>query len=386
VGKANGWRYLADFNTDWGQGYKALADFQAAHGIETVNLAGFVFYDPAAYGVDYTALTPLPITTTPAVFPARFAPPPGDYVISVSALDGIPLADPEMYDWFRWRAPDAVIAHALHYYHITPAETEVAWVAQCVTPTAPLDAAEMAAGFGRDNLRQITFDCTQAGIIPGAGAEAGVYVLHGALLEDTRAARLHYAAPSIRDTFVGQNLAAARLSYRQRAYRQSPAFALYRRAPGDFALPDSPAWVAPAGATLDEVMQQPAQWGALTLEGPLCFLGVDVQAAGGSLEVQTWWQVIGDPAGRPLSIMAHLLAADGAMLAGADGLGVPPEIWQEGDILIQRHHFDVPTTSAETAYILRTGVYWLDDGARWHIHTPSGGADALFVPLSQTQP
>ncbi|MBN2003417.1 MAG: glycosyltransferase family 39 protein, partial [Anaerolineae bacterium] len=118
AGRVNGWRYLADSNTDWGQGYKALAQYQAEHNLDSVRLASFVFYDPAAYGVTYTALTPLPVAETPAVFTSRLAPPPGDYVIGATVLDGIPLADPEMYDWFRQREPDAVIAGALHYYHI----------------------------------------------------------------------------------------------------------------------------------------------------------------------------------------------------------------------------------------------------------------------------
>lgn len=380
-GPRAGWRYLADSNTDWGQGYQALARFQQARALPTLRLSAFIFYDPALYGVDYTPLTPLR-GDTPAVFPARFAPPAGHYALSATPLDGIPLADPEMYDWFRWRTPDAQVANVLHYYHVTAEETGVEWVAQCLTPTAPLDAVEIAAGFGRADLRQFTFDCTQAWIIPGAGAQPGVYVLHGDWLADTLAARLHYAAPPILDAFIAQNLADARLSYRQRAYRRVPAFALYRRAPGSLTLPESQVWSAPAGAAPDTLLQQPPHNGAQALAGPLRFLGVTTQTADAGLDVQTWWQVTGPPPERPLSIMAHLLTREGAMLAGADGLGVPPEIWQVDDIVIQRHRFTMPENAPTASYLLRTGVYWLDDGTRWPIIAAPGDADALFVPLS----
>jgi len=96
-GARNGWRYLADSNTDWGQAFLALAEYQSEHNVGPVQLSAFIFYDPSMYGVDHTPLTPLG-GDTPAVFPSRLAPPAGDYAISATPLDGIPLADPEMYD------------------------------------------------------------------------------------------------------------------------------------------------------------------------------------------------------------------------------------------------------------------------------------------------
>ncbi len=120
-GADHGWRYLADSNTDWGQALKQLAEYQQANGIEQVQLSMFTFIDPAVYGVCYEALTPMR-GDTPAIFPSRFNPPPGDYVISATTLDGIPLADPEMFDWFRRRKPDAIIGHVMFYYRVEPAQ------------------------------------------------------------------------------------------------------------------------------------------------------------------------------------------------------------------------------------------------------------------------
>ncbi|MEA3341058.1 MAG: hypothetical protein U9R15_13930, partial [Chloroflexota bacterium] len=134
-GPDGGYRYLADSNTDWGQAYKDLARVQQEREIGPVRLSAFIFYDPAIYGVEYEPLTPLR-GDTPAVFPSRLNPPPGDYVISATTLDGIPLVDPEMYDWFRKREPDAKIGHALFYYRVPPRDPAPGWLAQCTAPAA----------------------------------------------------------------------------------------------------------------------------------------------------------------------------------------------------------------------------------------------------------
>ena len=81
------------------------------------------------------------------------------------------------------------------------------------------------------------------------------------------------------------------------------------------------------------------------------------------------------------------------MLGSADGLGSPPDIWQDGDIIIQRHRFalsqeQLSGLAGDFAYILRTGVYWLDSGERWRVVPGAGvesvpdNADALFIPLT----
>ncbi|MBN2006722.1 MAG: hypothetical protein JXA21_25435, partial [Anaerolineae bacterium] len=289
-----------------------------------------------------------------------------------------PLADPEMYDWFRQREPDAVIAGALHYYHITAGETRVDWVAQCVTPTVPLDGAAVADGFGRADMRQIAFDCAQSWIFPDD--PAGVFVLHGAWLADSRAARLHVTAPGIKDPFITRRLEMADLGYQQRAYRDMPAFALYRAA-AVITPPSTPAWIAPAETAPAQLISLAPSPSPQPLEGPLAFLGLTVEHNAADLDIVTWWKVTDAPEPRPVSIFAHLLTAEGVSLGGADGLGIPMEYWQPGDILVQRHTFRLSQGQIESAVILRTGVYGLDDGRRWAVASGTVGADAFFVPL-----
>ncbi|RME31896.1 MAG: hypothetical protein D6793_11785, partial [Thermoflexia bacterium] len=372
-GPDNGWRYLADSNTDWGQGYKDLARFQRERGLGIILLSALVpTYDPAIYGVRYEPLTPM-WGYTPAVFPSRFNPPPGDYVISATTLDGIPLVDPEMYDWFRKREPDARIAHVLFYYHVPSPDPAPEWVAQCAAPTAPLPPEALAEGFGRDNLRQVEFDCTQAWLYPGGGSTAGWYVLERGSATDAPFARTH--------------LAPARLSYEQKRRGALPPFRIYEW-PAGTSVRDSAALGLPEGVS-----------SPMLLDGPLTFLGAralpgesrtgsasfilrspgrDVLPEQGSLTVETWWQVTAGPITRPLSIMGHLLNGAGDLTGQNDGLGVSPVLWQPGDIIVQRHRFPSPPAGEELW--LRTGVYWLDTMERW----PVAGiprTDMLLIPL-----
>ncbi|MEE8390250.1 MAG: hypothetical protein V3S14_05555, partial [Anaerolineae bacterium] len=315
-GPAGGWRYLADSNTDWGQAYKDLAHFQQEQDLGPVRLSAFIFYDPAIYGVEYEPLTPMR-GDTPAVFPSRFNPPPGDYVISATTLDGIPLADPEMYDWFRQREPDARIAHVLFYYHVPPREPASTWLAQCTTPVPPLSPQVAAEGFGRDDLRLAYFDCTQAWLYPNGGQSPGWYAF--------------FRGAETEGDFVQAHRELAQTIYEQRVPRKVPSFAIdewsleasrhlmdnVRSGPVIVAPSD---W-APERAERDGKVVAPP----LSLSGPLAFLGyrldADTAVPGETLTLQTYWSIVDAP-DYPLSLMAHLLNKEGQPVAVSDGLGV----------------------------------------------------------------
>ena len=61
--------------------------------------------------------------------------------------------------------------------------------------------------------------------------------------------------------------------------------------------------------------------------------------------------------------MAHLVTVEGQALGVADGLSIVPSQWQAGDIIVQRHKFDV-ALKGQTLW-LRAGAYELDSGIRW---------------------
>ncbi len=355
-GAKNGWRHLSDSNTDWGQAYKDLAQFQAEKELGTLQLSAFIFYDPAVYGVDYTPLTPLR-GDTPAIFPSRLDPPPGDYVMSTTTLNGIPMVDPEMYDWFRKREPDARIGHVLFYYHV-PESSAGRWLAQCNVPVVPLTSESAHEGLGADALRLITFDCTQTWIYPNGGQSRGWY-----------ARRLNDESVNF---FTLEHLGLTRLAYEQRIPRKDPPFALYEwdtrsRIAALQTLSTDEVALLPAGhpPSTAEIRATPP----LELEGPLMFLGYRIEAPHTHPPVLwTYWTVT-EANTRPFSIMAHALDDTGQLLATGDGLGVSPDTLLPGDLLIQRHVF-TPELGHDTAMPwLQVGAYWLDSLERWEIIT-----------------
>jgi hypothetical protein len=352
-GPDGGYRYLVDSNTDWGQALKELAHYQDEHQIESVYLSMFTFLDPAIYGVRYQPLTPMH-GDTPAVFPSRFNPPPGVYVISTTTLQGIPLADPEMFDWFRRREPDARIAHVMFLYRVPPKTTPREWVAQCLIPVAPLSPDDIAEGFGRQDIRRVYFDCTQSWIVPDGGQSPGWYVF----FRDTVVRS---------EPFVQSYLAPARLVYEQKQSRSVPPFVVYEWADGDI-LDSTSIQTGTVAPSAWPPLQAEAEGKALTtplaLEGGPEWLGFQLNSsqvrAGQTTELETIWRVNRSPA-EPLSIMAHLIAQDGRAISIGDGLGVPIENWRAGDVIVQRHLLEIPPDTVPGVYWIQIGAYTLAD-------------------------
>jgi hypothetical protein len=354
-GPDGGWRYLADSNTDWGQAHKHLARFQEERGLESVHLSAFIFYDPAIYGVEYQPLTPMG-GDTPAIFPSRFDPPAGDYVISATTLDGIPLVDPEMYDWFRKREPDARVGHVLFYYRVPARAPAPNWLAQCTVPVAPLSPQAAAEGLGRADLRLAYFDCTQAWLYPDGGESPGWYAF--------------YRGEEVEGDFARAHRMGARLAYEQRQLHDTPPFIIYewdsQNAAGVMGdVQKEPVIVAPSDWTPEQAEKEGFSLSPpVPFTGPLKFLGyrpaMDTTTPGETLALWTYWSVTDVPA-KPLSLMAHLLDEEGRPVVVGDGWGVPVESWQAGDVFVQQHRLEIPLDTVPGVYWVQTGAYTLPD-------------------------
>jgi hypothetical protein len=360
-GPDQGYRYLVDSNTDWGQTLKALNRHLQSKDIDRVRLSTYIEYGPAfeAYGLQVEPLPPL--HDAPGVLPARFNPPPGVYAISTTTLQGIFTADPEMYDWFRRREPDARIGHVLFLYRVPEPREPGTWVAQCIVPTAPLPPEVIAEGFGIPDLRRAYFDCTQSWLVPGGGASPGWYVL----FRDTA---------HNQDTFIETQLDATRLSFEQTQSKALPPFSIFET------------------TTLPARPDQPAQ--SQVRVGDLTFLGHTVlrqqsgtvDGAEEQIEVWTFWHIEAVPQ-RPLSLMLHMIGPGGTPAVVGDGLGVPLDNWQSGDIIVQRHHLVLPPDAPAGDYALYSGAYWLDNLERWAVEIegqPAG--DRVMLPSIHIDP
>jgi len=341
-GPYGGHRYLVDSNLDWGQSFKTLRRFlemQAETGeVEDskVYLSYYTYTDPALYGIAHRPIAPAPEAS--AVLPSRFDPAPGVYVISATTLQGVMVADPDTYDWFRHREPVGRPGVALFVYRVDPRDEPPDWLAQCTEPVVTLSADAAQEGFGRTGLRLAYFDCTSSWLYPDGGKSPGWYVL----FQDTARSD---------DAFVQARLAEGTLSYEQRRAGALPPFVIYEQnSPPSFPrfTPDTPVRI-----------------------GHLTFLGYAHDSPvparpGQTIKVETWWRVDSLP-GRPLSIMLHLLGPGDAPIAVGDGLGVPIENWRAGDVIVQRHLLALPANVPPGEYTPTTGAYWLDTVERWPI-------------------
>ncbi len=351
-GPDGGYRYLVDSNLDWGQAWKELAAYMDAHGIARVKLAQFSSNDPATYGIDYEPIAPM--AGAPPVLPARFNPAPGVYALSASSLQGVPLADVNTYDYFRHQTPTARIGHAMFVYDVRPDDLLPGWVALCAAPTPQLEPADVAAGFGRNDLRLVYFDCQQTWVMPGNSA-SGWVVLPFALAHDPAA-------------FARRWLSQGRLIFEQRQSFDLPPHSII-----EF---QSPALNSQNG------MRGLA---ALTTIGNTAeLLGYALDRAtvrrGQSVELLTFWRVIGRPPGN-LSVMAHLWAADGRAIAVGDGLGFTTEQWQAGDVFVQRHHLSIPLDAPPGPVTAQTGLYTLDNLQRLAV-SQNGSIVGDSLPLA----
>ena len=374
-GSRNGYRYMADSNADWGQALKALRDYLETHHLSNPQLSTYThFVLPELYGIQAAPLPPL--KNAPPILPARFNPAPGDYVISASTLRGLQLADAEMYNWFWHREPDDVVANAMLVYHVAERTPRPTWLAQCIVPVDPLSPEVAAEGFGRADLRLVYFDCTQSWFYPTGGQSPGWVALAGESPVLKNSSEMAWAQ---------RYLAATRLSFEQKRAGFSPPFRIYQD-DGRMAYPQGgQVRVAPSEQELAEALTARPVDLPVTFEGGLTLLGYRLDhpkpKPGETVHVEIAWRVDDVPR-QLLSLMAHALGPDGLAVAVGDGLGVPIENWQVGDIFVQRHTLTLPKDIAPGQYWIQTGVYGFDDGKRWPVRDARATGDrALLTAL-----
>jgi len=307
-GPAGGYRYLVDSNLDWGQNLWQLREWMTEHDVTEVYYAHYSPARPQAYGIEVKFLPPDPraVTFTP------WQPAPGWYAIGATVLQGPYAPDLNSYAWFRNREPAARLGHALWLYEVAPSSPP-AWAVLCAE--TGLSPEQVRANVGQATLRVIQPDCSSAEVYAKG---TGLWV--GTAAERPTAGTLEI---SLRAANGAESARIERL----------------------------------------EAAPSPASPYPVRTAGPLDFLGYDVTPRPESSEIvlRTYWQVKERPE-RPLSLMAHLVAADGTTVQVGDGMGFPIDQWQTGDIIVQRHQLINPITPA---YTFRIGGYWLDTMERW---------------------
>ncbi len=321
-GSEQGFRYLGDSNLDWGQDLNLLADYM--NEIDDVDIY-VSYFGPS--DLSYYNLPSQTLFTTEGE-PVAFAPAnpaPGMYGISASHLQGMVLAEPDMFDWFRRQEPVIHLGHSIFIYDI-PQATTGSWIAHCLNPVPILDNAVAAQLINQPDSRHITFDCFNSWVFPENG-QSGWYILP-----------LRDEEWPILDQFPGQ------FSHVYQHNNRVPAYDVYY-------WQGSQNLAAQIG-TQNGIIQFVD--GTITSPIPVADLGHFLGYWTDKSMWATVWQVNG-LTDEPVSIAGHLYNDGSTPPNIADGLGYSAIQWQAGDIFVQYHQFD--TSIGEPTSYLETGFY-----------------------------
>jgi hypothetical protein len=369
AGPGNGYRVLVDSNLDWGQDLPQLRMYMERKGIEEVWLSLFGLTDPASYGVRYRDL---PDWEDKDISPDYhyMNPDPGVYAIGATLLQGVYLPNTSTFDWFRRREPIAKIGYSMLVYEVEPDPTSPGWLGMCYAPDPPLTPADVAAAFGRGDLRVVYFDCTNTWVLPGPAHPAWYVVPAQAGGARSMASRW---------------LAEGRTDFEQRTLDDQPEFALTRLISQPAAMSGvvGRALALPHGA----VPGRDADGGVwlqapIYLHGPADSLGYAVLTAepqtAGELVVETLWRARSAVTDTIPSVFAHLTHEAGVVWGVADGLGYNAVQWDVGDVLVQRHAFSLPSGMPAGRYWIAAGMYDGLSGVRYRVPLEDGQVDALW--------
>jgi hypothetical protein len=371
-GESKGYKYLADSNVDWGQGLIAADRYMETQKVDNASISAFTpFINPnLSYGIEASMLPPQRGPEIPLVLSRRYYPKPGNYIMSASTLRGLQVADTEMYNWFWHQEPKAVIAGSMLHYHVEPLTPEPEWVAQCSTPVTPLSHDDIEERFGFNDLRTVTFDCSQSWLFPGDGLTPGWFVLHSGILDDE-------------SVFRSTMLEYTKLVFQQRIQGESPTHSVYLAEGGQFSkLKGEDIIVSPGDWTPVKAINEglkiklPIQFGEI-----LTLLGYEVKQSTSSIVFWTMWEVDSELV-VPVSMMAHLINENNSIISNGDSFGIPFTTLIPGDVFVQQHIFDVNTS--ENNWI-QAGVYRLDSLARYPVGDGSSvlGDRILIYPNAQ---
>ncbi|MGD9100027.1 MAG: glycosyltransferase family 39 protein [Anaerolineae bacterium] len=348
-GPQGGYRVLVDSNLDWGQDLPGLRCYQETHdelaeGGEILYLSWFGIAPPEHYGVRYRFLPGFPPFEDPATrvyHPQR--PLAGLYAISATHLQGVLLDDPDTFAWFRRQTPLVRIGHSIFVYRV-PAGGPAQNVALSGLRLDQVPGGALDEHVGSNDLRLRWFDARHSLILMGDAAPVTYFIA------------------------ADQQEAAAwweRFLEREQSLTVSPVerqagetgYAIYR--------PVAQAQIAAQIATVrdrstvwtDLEALQPLAL-PLTFGDQLAFVGYELLtpavAPKEPVSLLTYWRVIA-PAAGDLKIFVHLLDESGQILGQYDGLDVAVAGWRAGDVIAQRHVFEI--TADPGRHRLQVGLY-----------------------------
>jgi len=383
-GPSRGYQVLLDSNLDWGQDLIQLRRYMERNGVDEVWLSLFSLTDPALYGVRSRKLPDWEKTEITPEF-HYLHPDTGTYVISATLLQGLYMPNPSTFDWFLHRNPLGQIGYSMLVYRVEEDRVSPSWVGMCAAPEPPLSPEQIAAGFGRTNLRVVYFDCRTSWVIPWAGVP-GWYVI-----------------PASAEGSGGLStewLREAALEFEQYDHEQHRVFAVYRVETPPMASLElaSPVGIvrgdAGPGSEANDAarLSLPLDLGGVDeyIHEPATFLGYDLDAwrirPGDVLTVKTFWKARRMVTETLPSVFVHLVDRSGVAWSVGDALDFSAIQWQDGDIFVQQHSLVLPPDVPAGTYWIASGLYDLVTGARYPVRAANADTSLLGPVVVEPAP
>jgi hypothetical protein len=114
-GPANGYKWLADSNLDWGQDLKGLSHWMDDNRVGHINLSYFGTADPAYYRINCTQ-----IVGSPSFAKLELPHLPGYVAVSITTLNGVYFNERQraLFRPLLERKPNARIGYSIHVYYV----------------------------------------------------------------------------------------------------------------------------------------------------------------------------------------------------------------------------------------------------------------------------
>ena len=319
-GPDGGWRYLVDSNLDWGQDLGNLKEWMDENSVDEVWLSYFGEGRPSYYDIHYEGLDSFPPRLmNPEARPFYPADPaPGTYAISATTLQGVHFANHDQFAWFRERQPLDKVGFSIFLYDVPPRgrQTDL-----------------LLSGVQLDDIAQEDFTILETNQVEPRWV-------------DTSKAFLQ---PSAANFWLvvkqGDEIGLVETAVSLQPVSQTEQYILFQAESfGE----------RPSGSLLFQQDAHEVSWIDVP-ESP--------QISNNTVHLTTRWRNQTGPV--PLKIYVHMLDNEGQLVAQWDGLSIAWEGWQAGDILWQKHVFELPADLASGPYVLHAGLYNPETAVRW---------------------
>lgn len=118
--------------------------------------------------------------------------------------------------------------------------------------------------------------------------------------------------------------------------------------------------LSPEEPPLSALMEPPPAFGS---NREVILRAAEVSEDDGSLRVRLWWQVE-QPVGDDYTVFAHLLDADGGLVAAGDDVprrgAMPTSYWRSGDLIADEYHIPLPGEAPSDGWRVGVGFYRAD--------------------------